>query len=145
MSGAQQLDRIIAGSSKIPVFCRLFENVLWRDREATLVDLGFNPIPRSHLHELSKGQAALHLTTALAEDLCYGGKLLGKGTASELAAEFIGRLHWQARFFANTAQPLQSRSPAFAFSPLSDATIDTGVIAKTGEWFAGLLWVFSYD
>lgn len=146
MSRGSTLDRIIVGKLKrAPVFCRIFDQVLWRDREKALSELGFNPIPRRSLHEVSKAEAEQHLTSALAFDLCYDVKLFPKRDAAEIAAEFTSRLHWQARFFINTPSPLTGRLTG-AYAPLSDdATIDTGVMAKSGEWFGGLLWVFSWD
>ena len=146
VSPISKLDRIIAGTLKgAPVFCQIFDQVLWRDREETLSELGFNAIPRRHLHEVSKPEAEQHLTNALAFDLCYGVKLFSKSDAAAIASDFTSRLHWQARYFINTPEPLVGRFTG-AYAALSDeATIDTGVMAKSGDWFGGLLWVFSSD
>lgn len=144
MSRGSKLDRIIAG--KAPgIFCRFFEQVLWRDRDVSLSELGFNAIPRAELHEVSKTEAEEHVANALAFDLCYGVEVFSRSDAAAIAADFTSRLHWQARFFVNTPSPLGSRFVG-TFSPLSnEATIDTGVMAKTGKWFSGLLWVLSSD
>ena len=139
-----KLDKIIAG--KAPgVACTFFDQVLWRDRATTLTELGFNAIPRSELHEVAKPQAEAHIASALAFDLCYGTRLFPKGDAAAIAADFTARLHWQTRFFVNTPHPMSGRF-AGAFSPLStEATMDTGVMTKSGECFSALLWVFSSD
>ena len=144
MSRGSKLDRIIAGRAN-GVFCRLFDQVPWRDRETTLSELGFNAISRSDLHEVSKREAEEHLANALAFDLCYGVKSFPMSDAEAIAEDFTARLHWQARFFINTPTPIAGRFVG-PFSPLSnEATIDTGVMAKAGDWFSGLLWVFSSD
>ena len=140
-----KFEQLVSGRFEPRLTCRFFESVAWRDRDKKLEELGFKLLPRGAWHEVDRETAIELLSTAMSFDLCYGAKSMPRGTARELAERFCAELHWQDRFFTNSDQPWDPNREAWAFGSLTDATIDTGVIAKSGDSFAGICWVASWD
>ena len=140
-----RFDQLLAGRFEPHLTCRYFDAVLWRDRDAHLTTIGFNPLPRGGWHEVDRKTAIDLLSSAMAIDLCYGLKNLPRGTAREFAEGFCAPLHWQDRFFTDASRPWDGNVNGWSFGPLTEATMDTGVIVKSGESFAGLFWIASWD
>lgn len=141
-----KLERIIRGEIKAPYLCRLFEDVSWSARDEALRDLGLRPIASASWHEVSRGSAIELLTNSLGFDLCYGTKRLAASDAKSTAEDFVGRLHWQSRYFTNSDIPWSPGLETWSWSGLStNSTMDTGVIARTGKFLVGILWTFSWD
>ena len=134
-----RFDQLVAGRFEPHLTCRYFDSTLWRDRDQALGDIGFNPLPRGGWHEVDRRIAIDLLSTAMSFDLCYGVKSMPSGTARELAEQFLSPFHWQDQLFTNSEQPWSPDLNAWAFGSLTDATIDTGVIARSGDLFAGML------
>ena len=142
----RQLDKLIAKGSTERIFCRLLDEVLWRDRDDALRAMGYSPISSQNWHEVSKSEALGLLSDALAFDLCYGVKQLPPSNASDLAEDFLSRFHWQARYFTNSERPWsRANLNGWTFAPLTKGTIDTGVVVKVGNQFGGILWISSSD
>ena len=141
----RKFDQLVSGRFEPKLTCRFYESVLWRDRDVEIRRLGFRPIPRESWSEVDRAQAIDLLASAMSTDLCYGAKVFPRGTAKELSEQFCASFHWQARFFTNSEKPWQPSLNGWIWAPLTDATIDTGVIAKTGDLFAGICWIASWD
>jgi len=123
----------------------VYENVPWRERDAALSE---DPRIKSGTvdhNEVSRSEAISLLSAALKKDLCYGTKLLGKGVAEEIAKEFVGSHQEGARFYTNSAVPYGGGKEAWSYSPLTAATIDTGVVVREGGNLASVLWVMAFD
>ena len=140
-----RLERIISGKAEPSLFCRLLEDVQWRDRDEELRSLGFVPFPREGWHEFSKSIAVELLSEALTYDLCYQTKNFPRSTAEEISAEFVDHFHWQARFFANCETPWTKGLSAWSFNGLTKATVDTGIVVKDDDLFSGIFWISSWD
>jgi len=140
-----KFDQIVAGKAEPALVCRYFTSKLWRDRDESLRAIGLKPIPRESWHEVDRETARQTLETALSTDLCYGTKSMSRGLAHDLAREFLAPFHWQDRFFTNSETPWDPGLSSWAFSGLTDATLDTGVIVKSGEELGGLFWIASWD
>ncbi|MGD2117366.1 MAG: hypothetical protein PVG66_03340 [Chromatiales bacterium] len=122
-----------------------FDGVEWRDKGQALRADPRIVYEDLKLSEISRKDAIQLLISALSNDLCYGAKRLGKGMAEQIAKEFIGAYHEQARFYTNSDVPYNNKSHAWSFSPITEATIDTGVIVREGKNLASLLWVMGID
>ena len=114
-------------------FIYSFENMAWASRWEGLRDAGFINTDILELSEFKAEDAEKLLANALSTDLCYETKVMSKSIAKELAKEFIAMQDKQARFFTNSSVPYRSGEKAWSFTPITEATIDTGVMVKVGK------------
>lgn len=126
-------------------FVYSFENVAWASRWNGLGDAGFINSDVLKLSELKAEDAEKLLTNALSTDLCYETEVMSKSIAKELAKEFIEMQDKQAHFFTNSSIPYGSGEKAWSFTPITEATIDTGVMVKVGKQLDSMLWVADID
>jgi len=122
-----------------------FDGVLWQEKDKALRADSRIEYEDLKLYEVKRREAIQLLISAMSNDLCYGVKRLGKGTAEQIAKEFVGSFHEQARFYTNSDVPYDKKGSAWSFSPITNATIDTGVIVREGKNLVSLIWVMDID
>ena len=126
-------------------FIYSFQDLAWANRYEGLKEAGFINSEILELSEVNIGDAEALLMDVLSTDLCYGCKVMSKDAAAELAKEFIASQDKQARFFTNSNVPYSSSARAWAFTGITEATIDTGLMVKVGKQLVSMLWVVSFD
>jgi hypothetical protein len=105
---------------------------------------GFRAIA-TEWHEVSAAEAQAIVTTLLHRDLAYGGEIMPLAIASDLATQFVDLAPEPQSFFTNgdwsmTDDATTGPATMGAFDPISDATLDSGVVCL-GDGRAALFWV----
>lgn len=139
------LEQIIQKSLKGNGLFLTFDGVQWQDKDKALRADSRIYYEDLKLFEVSRKDAIQLLISALSNDLCYKTKRLEKETAEQIAKEFIGPFNGQARFYTNSDIPYHKKGSFWSFSPITEATIDTGVIVREGENLVSLLWIMGID
>ena len=130
--------------AKSGIYQRL-QDVPWRDRGEALAKLDFKLPPDFQFVELSRNAAASYLARCLSRDLCYGTRLRSMGDSENLAHWFVESFHRQSRFLTNSGGS-DPGGNGWGFTPLfAEATMDTGIIVRTGKELTGVMWVTSID
>jgi hypothetical protein len=97
---------------------------------------------------ISREEAHAALAAVLTHDLAYESECIAPPVAASFAEEFLGRFDSGAAFLTNGEFPPVSPTKAAgwrgSWTPLTEATFDTGVIAVDTAR-AGLLWVEDED
>ena len=122
-----------------------FDGVPWHNKDQALKADPRIDYEEPGFAEISRENAILLLEAALSNDLCYGVKRPGRGTAEQLATEFISNAREPAKFYTNSDAPYNQKDGTWSFSPITEATIDTGVVVREGNNLASLLWVLDFD
>ncbi|EAR62167.1 hypothetical protein [Neptuniibacter caesariensis] len=122
-----------------------FQDVAWATRYEGLREAGFINSDILTLSEVKVEAAEKLLIDVLSTDLCYKREVMSKYSARELAKEFMTLQDKQARFFTNSNVPYRSGESAWSFTPITEATIDTGLIVKVGKQLDSMLWVSDID
>ena len=109
---------------------------------------GFRAIA-TEWQEISAADAQAIVTTLLHRDLAYDEEIMPLDIASDLATQFLDLAPEPQSFFTNGDWSMNvdgKGSPASlaAFDPISDATLDSGVVCL-GDGRAALLWVQDDD
>lgn len=105
---------------------------------------GFRGITTEWL-EISAADAHAIVTTLLHRDLAYNEEIMPIESASDLATRFFDLAPEPHSFFTNgewsrSADAENSPATLHAFDPISDATLDSGVVCL-GDGQAALLWI----
>lgn len=92
------------------------------------------------LRAISQAQATARLRNCLHRGMAYNVEVMNQETATRLATIFVGLLSADASWWTNTSHERDDGRLA-AFSPLTDATFDSGVIGVARDslaiaWFA---------
>ncbi|UXD87266.1 hypothetical protein [Thalassolituus hydrocarboniclasticus] len=122
-----------------------FQNVSWAKRYEGLREVGFINSDILTLSEVKFKDAEKLLIDVLSTDLCYKNEVMTKLSARELAKEFMALQDKQARFFTNSNVPYSNGENAWSFTPITGATIDTGLMVKVGKQLDSMLWVADVD
>lgn len=122
-----------------------FQDVAWATRYEGLREAGFINSDTLKLSEVKVEDAEKLLIDVLSTDLCYKSEVMSKHRARELAKEFIALQDKQARFFTNSNVPYRSSESSWSFTPITEATIDTGLMVKVGKQLDSMLWVADID
>ncbi len=122
-----------------------FRDVAWATRYEGLREAGFLNSDILQLSEVKTEDVEKLLIDVLSTDLCYKSEVMSKYSARELAKEFITLQDKQARFFTNSNTPYSSSESAWSFTPITEATIDTGLMVKVGKQLDSMLWVADID
>lgn len=97
---------------------------------------------------ISRVEARDALAAVLARDMAYESECMSPSAAAEFVEEFFGRFDTDAAFLTNgefpPATPEKADGWRGSWTPLTDATFDTGVVAVDSAR-AGLLWVEDED
>jgi hypothetical protein len=141
MNFEEQLKKRTGGRA----FFYSFQDVAWAARYEGLREAGFINSDNLKLSEVKIEVAEKLLVDVLSTDLCYKNEVMSRHSARELAKEFIAQQDKQARFFTNSNVPYRIGESAWSFTPITEATIDTGVIVKAGKQLDSMLWVADID
>lgn len=127
------------------VLLHSFQDIAWATRYDGLREAGFINTDILKLSEVNIKDAEKLLVDALSTDLCYKCEVMDKFSAKELAKEFISLQDKQARFFTNSTTPYYNGNSSWSFTPITEATIDTGLIVKSGKQLDSMIWMFDID
>ncbi len=141
MNFEEKLKKKTAGRA----FFYSFQDVAWATRYEGLREAGFINSDILTLSEVKVEAAEKLLIDVLSTDLCYKSEVMSKYSARELAKEFIALQDKQARFFTNSNVPYRSGESSWSFTPITEATIDTGLMVKVGKRLDSMLWVADID
>jgi hypothetical protein len=113
-----------------------------------VTELGFES-PGENWCALSRAQALLIAAKVLERDLAYTSEVMPEAVARAFAEEFAAHFDDCAEFFTNATfeDHLARVAPGdsvSSWSPITEATFDTGVIA-VDEHRVGLIWVEDED
>jgi|GEM_PF-5368003 len=122
-----------------------FQDVAWAARYEGIRKAGFINSDILKLSEVKIEDAEKLIIDILSTDLCYKSKVMSKHSARELAKEFIAQQDKQVRFFTNSNVPYRSDESSWSFTPITEATIDTGLMTKVGKQLDSMLWVADID
>lgn len=122
-----------------------FHDVAWANRYHGLKEAGFINLDILKLCEVNLEDAERLLVDVLSTDLCYKSKVMSLYDAKELAKEFISMQDKQAKYFTNSDVPYRNGTSAWAFTPITEATMDTDLIIKLGKQLESMLWVADID
>ena len=92
--------------------------------------------------EIDAQEAERLIVTILNKDLAYGVEVMPVNQANLLAAAFMEPFRVSGRYFTNGT--FHKPGNPDGWTPLTDATFDTGVVAL-GPTVAGILWVQDED
>jgi len=126
-------------------FIIVFHDIAWANRTEGLKQLDFINTDILKLSEVEVKDAEELLIAALSTDLCYGRKIMSLAHAKELAKEFIELQDKQAQYFTNSSIPYHKKENAWSFTPITEATIDTGLIIKLGKQLDSIIWMADID
>lgn len=126
-------------------FLYSFQDVAWATRYEGLREAGFINSDILRLTEVKVEGVEKLLIDILSTDFCYKSEIMSRHDASELAKEFIALQDKQARFFTNSNVPYRSDESAWSFTPITEATIYTGLMVKVGKQLDSMLWVADID
>lgn len=102
----------------------------------------------SEWDEVSATDALAISAALLHRDLAYGSELIPLHTATDLVTQFFDQVPEPHTYFTNgewSIAPDDSRPASLSsFSPISEATLDAGVVCL-GDGRAALLWVQDED
>lgn len=109
---------------------------------------GFRKIT-TEWHEVSATDAHAIVTTLLHRDLAYGEEIMSLQTAAEFATQLFDLVPEPHAYFTNGEWTMQADADhgvatLHGFDPISDATLDSGVVC-IGDGRAALLWVQDED
>jgi len=126
-------------------FYHRFQDAQWKNRASEVKQMGLVIPEDFQFVEVDRGVAIDRLSMCLSQDLCYGSRSGPTSGARELAEWFVSSFHFQSRFLTNSPEGFHP-SGVWSFSPLCpEATMDTGLIVRTGRELVGLMWVASID
>lgn len=123
----------------------MFHDIAWANRAEGLKQFDFINTDILKLSEVEVKDAEKLLIAALSTDLCYGRKIMSSAHAKELAKEFIGLQDEQAQYFTNSSVPYHKKENSWSFTPITEATIDTGIIVKLGKQLDSVIWMADID
>ena len=124
------------------VTCNIFHGQAVKPLKSALRSLGLRNIPDHLWVELSAKDAHAHLAKCLCRDLAYSSKIMSKPEASQLASAFLSQFSGSLKYLTNTSNFLEDGG--WSYDPISNATIDTGVLVENNG-LIGILWFEDED
>lgn len=102
-----------------------------------LLDLGYGVLGR-YIREIDDDEAAQIMSLCLSIDLAYRNQIISREQAESCFARFLRNTGKPRRLFTN------SNIDGTALTPITDATMDMGVIALDERFFS-MIWVRGQD
>jgi len=121
------------------VRCRIFPASAGMSRADGLALVGYHDLPDREWRVLKGPHLAIaELATILEHDLAYDVRCMSHDQAVALATEFVEAVGMDCRFVTNSA------ADRATWSPISDTTFDTGVVAESTS-LRGICWFEDED